>query len=165
MKHIETRNWEFDRSERTRSLLMALNRSGQAEAGYFKGRRSFARLLFGRGHPSSVRENDDWNQMRISYQGREAIEIFDSDFEPEGTFFDENFTEVESQRIEEALAFTGFVVKKTVMSKMRWIRLLFISGMLLASINTVYGLLSGDFIFFVLYLTIAICFLMILLRT
>lgn len=82
MKLIGTRKWNRDnRSERIDSILAALNCSGQAKAEYFRGRSYPAMLFFGRGHPQSVDKDDEWNQIKVTYGGKDAFEIFFQNWE------------------------------------------------------------------------------------
>lgn len=167
MRHIGIQNWNRNnRSERVDSIVKALNRSGKAEATYLKGRLFLARFFLGKGHPIPVHEDDNWNHVNITYQGKNALEISDSDYGPEGQFFDENFTEGETQQIENAFADAEVVIQKIYLSRMKWIRVLQVFGALVAGLLVGEELLSGSPVLQVLPpLFITLCFLILLSRT
>ncbi len=145
MKHIVTRTWDkYNRTDRIRSILEILNRSGKTEAKYFKGRAYLATLFLGRGHPTPVHEDDNWNYVRIAYQGKAAIEIFDSKLGPEGYFFDESFTEAENQQIKNAFSEAEFFTWQDYISKNRVTRPLLVLLVLAAPLGAVHGYVSGN---------------------
>lgn len=133
MKHIVVQDWnKYNRSDRIRSIVAALERSGKTGVEYFKGRLYLARFLLGKGHPKHVNKDDNWNQVKVTYEGRVAINIFDSDFGPDGCFFDEDFSEDEIQQIKNATADAKVSIQKVYMLRMTWIRLLHVCGALLS---------------------------------
>ncbi|KYK37456.1 MAG: hypothetical protein AYK19_21480 [Theionarchaea archaeon DG-70-1] len=166
MKHIVVQDWnKYNRSDRIKSIVAALKRSGKTEVEYFKGRLYLARLLLGKGHPKHVNKDDNWNQVRITYEGKIAINIFDSDFGPDGYFFDENFSEDEIQQINNAFADADVSIQKGYTLRMTWIRLLHVCGALLALLLAVGELKSGDPVSQILPLFLTLGFLILLSRT
>jgi len=167
MRHIAVRNWDRqNRSERIESIVAALGSSGQVEAKYSRGRLYLARLLLGKGHPKPVNKENNWNQVKISYCGKDAIEILDSDFGPEGRFFDENFTKSETRQMKDALADAEVFFQKAYLSRIKWIRISQASGLLLGSIYVINGLLSADpLLMILLAFVVTLYFLISLSRT
>jgi hypothetical protein len=164
MKHLGIRNWNKDnRSERLKSILEALNRFGTAEAEYFKGRFYLSRLLLGRGHPISVHEDDNWNYVKIAYQSKNTVEIFDSYYGPNGHFFDENFTEHEVREIEDAFADAEVAIQKVYLSRVLWIRALLIFLTLGWFSFGYIDLISGSSVLQVLFRFFIVLLLLILL--
>lgn len=165
MEHIVSRNWNRpNRSERIKSIVAALNRPGAAEAEYFRGRSYLTWLLLGKGHPTPVNEDNEWNQVTISCQGKDAIEIFDQKGGPDGRFFDENFTEDEKRRIINALAEIDIFTWQDYISRRRWTRPLLVTLVLVGSLGVVRGFMSGDPISMNLFLCIALGYSWFLLR-
>lgn len=163
MKLIGTRKWNrHNRSERINSILAALNCSGQARAEYFKGRSYLAMLFFGRGHPKSVNK-DEWNQVKVTYEGKDAFEIFFSRLGSDGRFFDEHFTEAENQHIRNAFTSAEISIQETYMQLIRLMRLLGIPALVVGSLGIIYGFTSGNLTTVVIYLVYTLCFLLILL--
>ncbi|MBU7019217.1 MAG: hypothetical protein HXS44_17035 [Theionarchaea archaeon] len=135
MRHIVVKDWNREnRLRRVKKIIQALNISGRAEAEYFKGRRLLARLLLGKGHSPHLNEEDNWNCVKITYEGKEAIEIFDSDYGTDGRFYDENFTEPEVQQIENAFSDSEVFIRKMYHLKIWWGRTLLVIGIFLASL-------------------------------
>jgi hypothetical protein len=145
MKLIGTHNYnKKNRSEKTESIVDALNRSGETRVEYFKARLWGVKLSRGKGHPTPVGENDEWNMVKITYQEKDALEIFYSGFGCSGRFYHENFDDAENQKIVDALARADFPVLENYMKTRRWMRLAgvgFIFGALLVIID---GWMYGD---------------------
>lgn len=160
MKHIAARNWEdYNRSERIEKILTSLNRSGQAEAEFFRGRPYIARVFLGRGTPRLVNEEDEWNQIRIHYQGKDALEISYSGIGYEGYFFDENFTETENKEILTAIAEGDvFTWEAQVSSRRKLMKLLIAIGLPLGLVCFIGFSLEGDVRNATLSLSMVICF-------
>ncbi|MBU7026909.1 MAG: hypothetical protein HXS48_08200 [Theionarchaea archaeon] len=67
MKHIVVQDWnKYNRSDRIKSIVAALKRSGKTEVEYFKGRLYLARLLLGKGHPKHVLSSKTFIGKRTS---------------------------------------------------------------------------------------------------
>ena len=165
MDHIVARNWNrHNRSSRIESILTALNLTGQSEAKYFKGRSYIAALLLGKGHPEEVNESETWNQVRITYQGKDAVEIFDSKLGPEGRIFTEEFTEDENNQIKNALNDVEICTWQDYLSKNRMTKPLYVCLVLLGVLLALDNIISGDFIGLFLGLGIALTSLYPLLR-
>jgi hypothetical protein len=146
MKNIRIQNGSrYNKSEKIKNLLAALSQYGKVEAEYFKGRLFLARILFGKGQPKSVEEEDNkWNQVKISYQERNAIEFLFSDWGCEGIFFDENFAENETQQIITAITQAEVLIQNKYLVRMKWTRAVFILGILLGSLAVVGDIMAGD---------------------
>lgn len=171
MKHIVSPRWNrSNRSERIRSIVAALNQFGRAEVGYAKGRSYIAKLFLGKGHPQPVDEDDEWNHMRITYQGKDALKIFDSRLGPfrskclfDGYFFDEHFTEGETQKIEDVLADAEIFTWQAYASK-EGFRLVWLIVVVWGLFSIFYGCIRGDFVFSILSLGYTLICLWLLLR-
>ena len=165
MMHIVTRTWnKTNRSDRIRKILEVLNRSGKTEGEYFKQRAYLATLFLGRGHPIPVDEDDNWNCVRISYQEKVAIEIFDSKLGPEGYFFNERFTESENQQIKAAFSEAAFFTWQDYISKNKYTRPLLVLLILVAALGAVRGCTSGNLVNVIAFSGLAVFFLWYLLR-
>ena len=164
MKHIVSRAWNKNsRSEKVKCIIRALNSSGHAEVQYFKGRSYLATLPLGEGHPTLVEEPGDWNQVKIMYQGKDALNILDSFLGPEGQFFDNNFTTSEVNQIKTVLANNDIFTRQDALSRARparFIMILFICIQLLLAISYC---VSGDFIGILLSLGAGLCIILYLL--
>lgn len=167
MKHVVVKAWNrHTRSDRFRSVIDALNCYGKTKVEYSKGRLYLARLLLGKGHPKPVNEGENWNHVKITYKGKKAIEIFDSDYGMEGQFFDENFTEDEIHEIENAFADAGVSTKKKYWLKMTWVRIIQIFGALLGLMLAIETLFSGGSVLQIfISISFSLCFLILLSRT
>lgn len=111
MKKMIMRTW--NRGNRTsilKNILVQLNQTGNAEGDYSQGRSYVRTLLLGKGNPTHMGENDEWNQVRVRYQGKDAFILFDSEMGPIGQFFDWKFDEREIQQLESAFAQNGISV-------------------------------------------------------
>ena len=159
MNHLEPQNWKrSNRSEKIERILEALNRSGTAEAEYFK-KRSKALHFFGKGNPQSVNEDDEWDFVRITYQGKVALEF--SEFRlslfsmVNGRFFDEHFAERENQCIVDALDGVGITTSRAFISRgrLKW----------LVPISIVFYILATSFWLVHGYYSISVIFLCCLL--
>jgi hypothetical protein len=123
MNHLKPQNWKrSNRSEKIENILEALNHSGTAEAEYFK-KRSTALHFFGKGNPQPANEDNEWDFVRITYQGKGAPEF--SEFRlslfslVDGRFFDEHFAERENQCIVDALDSVGIITSRAFVSRGR----------------------------------------------
>jgi hypothetical protein len=144
MDHIAARNWKrYNRSLRIESILTALNRSGQAEAKYFRGRSYLATLLLGRGDLEEMNESSKWNHVRITYQGKDAVEIFDSRLGPDGCIFTEDFTEDENTQIRNALGDVQIYSWQDYLSQNRLTKPLYVFLVLVGLALVLDSLLSG----------------------
>lgn len=163
MNFIGTRKCtKRNRSEKTKSIIEALNCTGQTRVEYFKDRLWGMTLPLGKVRPAPVGENDEWNLVKVAYQGRDAFEIFYSRFGCSGHIFDENFDEIEHDEIKDALARAEVLVLENYIEmkrRIRWLGALFILGALLIVID---GCIYGDkeivykFSFFILLSLISI---------
>ena len=143
MKLIGTRKCrKRNRSEKTKSIVEALKCSGQVRLEYFKAR------LWGMnpplGHPAPVRENDEWNLVKVTYKERDAFEIFYSRFGCSGHFYHENFDEAENQEIVDALAGAEVHVLELYMRLRRWLRLTSILFVFVALLLVINGFIYSD---------------------
>ena len=165
MEHIVARTWNrYNRSSRIESILTTLNRTGKAEVKYFKGRSYLAQSFLGRGNQEQVNENNTWNQVRITYQGKDAVEIFDSRLGPDGRIFTEHFTEDENKHIRNALGDVQIFTWQDYLSQNKLTKPLYISLVLVGLVLVLDSLLSGDSIGLVLGLGLTLIFLYNLLR-
>ena len=165
MDHIVARNWNrHNRSSRIESILTVLNRSGQSEAKYFKGRSYITALLLGKGHPEEVNESEMWNRVRITYQGKDAIEIFDSKLGPDGRIFTEEFTEDENSQIKSALNDVEIYTWQDYLSRNKLIKPLYVCFVLLGVLIALDNIISGNLIWFFLWLGVSLIHLHLLLR-
>lgn len=113
--------------------------------------------------PNPVDESEKWNQVAITYQGKDVIHIFDSAFGAEGEFLEEPLTEAEAQKARDVLAANDFVLGSVWKSRIKWTRLVFVLSALVGVISTFSGFLAGDLIAFVLSLAYTVCLFLILL--
>ncbi|MBU6998635.1 MAG: hypothetical protein HXS51_01775 [Theionarchaea archaeon] len=164
MEYMTVKRWhEYNRSERIKDLMAALGYFGQGEAEYLRGRPFLLRTLLGEGCPNPVDESEKWNQVAITYQGKDVIHIFDSAFGAEGEFLEEPLTEAEAQKARDVLAANDFVLGSVWKSRIKWTRLVFVLSALVGVISTFSGFLAGDLIAFVLSLAYTVCLFLILL--
>ena len=78
MIHLISRTWKrSNRSEKIEGILKVLNRSGTAEAKYFKGRSNVISYYLWKEKPQPVNEDDEWNYVRITYQEKVALELLE----------------------------------------------------------------------------------------
>lgn len=164
MKHIVM--WDWDRHnlpEKIKSILWILNCSGQTKVEYFKGRPYFAARVLGRGHPTPVHEDDEWNHVRVTYQGKDALEIFNSRFGASVRFFGENFTEAETQQIIKAFAIVEGAAWEPYLSKRRLLRRFCAFLALFFLIITFYGYISGNTVFLICYSICALGYFLVFL--
>ncbi len=165
MEHIVARTWnDYNRSSRIEHILTALNNSGKAEAKYFKGRSHLAVLFMGRGCPEEMNETDTWNQVNITYKGKDALEIFDSRWGPDGHIFTEHFTEDETNEIKTALADVQIYTWQEYLSQNRLTKPLYVSLMLVGLVLFLDNLISGDSVGVVLGVGLTLISLYSLLR-
>ncbi|MGD2250452.1 MAG: hypothetical protein PVF58_18810 [Candidatus Methanofastidiosia archaeon] len=144
MKYLSIWNWYRDnRSQRLENILDALSQLGEVKVEHFKGRLFVFRHLFGRKRTPS-NKNENWNLVRIIYEGKHAIEILDSDFGCDGRFFDENFTESEIQEIKNTLKDAKVFFQKRYFLKIWWARAVFICGIIIGSASILLELQIGD---------------------
>ena len=145
MKYIMIKDWDKkNRSGRIDSLVTALSHSGRVGVEYTKRRLLLTRYLLGRGHPKSLNKNDKWNHVKITYQGKSALEIFDSDLGMDGRYLDENFTEAENRQIMECFADTGISIQKFYASKFIQMKILLVLILLLELPLLADGLIHED---------------------
>lgn len=143
MKLIGTRECrKRNRSEKTKSIVEALNCSGQVRVEYFKGRLWGTTLPFG--HPAPVGENDKWDLVKVIYKERDAFEILYSRFGCSGRFYQENFDEAENQEIVDALASAEVQVLEKLMRVKRWMRLAAVMCIFVALLLVIDGFIHGD---------------------
>jgi hypothetical protein len=165
MKHVVSRTWNKNtRSEKIKYVVRALSSSGHTEAEYFKGRSYLTTIFLGKGQPTSVEESDNWNQVKISYRGKDAVEVFDSPLGPDGLFFDENFTESEVNKIESILLDNEIVPWQGYISRNRLVKPILVSLIITGLLFAVFSVISADFIGFFLSLGMSLCFMLYLLR-
>jgi hypothetical protein len=133
-----------NRSEKIKSIVEALNCSGQTRVEYFRERLWGMKLPLGSVHPTPVGKHDEWNLVKVTYQEKDALEIFYSSLGCSGRFYYENFTEAENQKIVDALASAEILVLEGYIRIRKWMRragVLFIFGALLCIID---GWIYGD---------------------
>lgn len=160
MNHLLLQHWNrSNRSSRMKGFLDVLSQTGQVEVEYFVGRSFIATVIRGRGQPRLVRENDEWNQVRIRYQGKDALEIFDSNRGPDGRFFNENFGEIEIQQIKNALAQAEICTAQDYWARRRWGKPIPLIGMFLALVGVIRGIASGDLFNVIAFSILTILFL------
>jgi hypothetical protein len=162
MKLLGITTWyQKNRLERVNSILDILNRRGQSKAVYCKGRSFIATLLFGKGHPKPVDQTDEWNYVRVTYQGKYAFEIFYSKLGSEGRFFDDNFTEDETQYIINALAHAGVDIKESRMKIYKVMNLLSVPVWVIGFFFIVYTWLLNDMSELFTHFLYTLCFFLI----
>ena len=159
---LDTRNWdESNRSENLEKILSSLSRSGKAEAEFFKGRPYLIRVLVGTGNPKVVHKKDKWNIVKISYQGKDAVELLYSGAGYEGHLFDENFTEAERGQVITALGEGDVLTWESVVSgRRKWIKLLTAIGLPCALICIIGFSLEGNIINVILSSGLSACFVL-----
>lgn len=145
MKRMMIQNWSrTNRSERVKNIAETLDHSGKVEIHYFKGRSYRTTLLLGEGHPKIVDPDDEWNYLKVTYQGKDAFDIFDSDTGPIGRFFDWKFEEDEIQQIEETLDHAKVTVREVFMWGNRPFVLFLEFAVAVESIVVIHEFLSRD---------------------
>ena len=165
MKHVVSRTWNKNtRSEKIKCVVRALSSSGHTEAEYFKGRSYLTTFFLGKGKPTSVKESDNWNQVKISCQKKDAVKIFDSPLGPDGLFFNEHFTESEANKIESILRDNEIVTWQGYISQNKLVKPILVSLVIIGLFFTVFSFISADFIGFLLSLGMSLCFVLYLLR-
>ncbi|MGD2250457.1 MAG: hypothetical protein PVF58_18835 [Candidatus Methanofastidiosia archaeon] len=118
MKHIVSSAWKkYNHFEKVKCIVKTLEQSDEAHVEYFKGRSYVTTSLLGKGCPTPVDSHDEWNHVKITYQRKDALLIYDSILGPDGYFFDEFFSENENQRIKNAFAEAGFFTWQGYISK------------------------------------------------
>jgi hypothetical protein len=166
MEYMTVKGWhEYNRSERIKDLMAALGYFGQGKAEYLRGRPFLLRTLLGKGCPTPVDESEKWNQVAITYRGKDVIYIFDSAFGAEGEFLEEPLTEAEAQKVRDVLAANDFVLGSAWKSRIKWMRLVTVSGVLVGVTLAFSGFLAGDLITSILGLAYAVCSFLMLLMT
>jgi hypothetical protein len=147
MIHIVSSTWKrYNRLEQVKSIVKALEQSGEAHAEYFKGRSYLTTVLLGKGYPTPVDSRDEWNQVKITYQKKDTLLIYDSILGPDGCFFDELFSENENQRIKNAFAEAGFFTWQGYISKNTLTKSLLLGLILLWFFLCVNSFMAGDLI-------------------
>ena len=166
MIHLISRTWKrSNRSEKIEGILKVLNRSGTAEAKYFKGRSNVISYYLWKGKPQPVNEDDEWNYVRITYQEKVALELLElrvhlinSTPEFGGHFFDEHFTEQENQHIIDALNGAGIITLRASLTKGRKLLLSFtIVFLLFAALVFLIGGHYGDSVLYCLISVLHLC--------
>ncbi|MGD2250941.1 MAG: hypothetical protein PVF58_21285 [Candidatus Methanofastidiosia archaeon] len=166
MKYLSIWNWYGDeKSQRLESILDALGQLGEVKVEYFKGRHFVFRHLFGRKRTPS-NKNENWNLVRIFYEGKHAIEIFDSDFGGyKGRFFDENFTESEIKEMEDVLKDAKTFFQKKYFARIWWIRALYLCCIVAGLTLILLEFQSGDNFLFYSSIFLTSGFILIFFRT
>jgi len=85
--------------------------------------------------------------VRVTYQGKDAFEIFDSKFGASVRFLGENFTEAETQQIINAFAVVEGSAWEPYLSKRRLLRRFCAFMALFFLVATFYGYISGNTVF------------------
>lgn len=161
MKHMVAKTWNKDsRMKRVEQITRALSSHGMIETKYYKGRSYPASRVMGEGKPNPVDEEDRWNQAAISFQGKDAIRIFDSSLGPDIKFFDENFDESQANRIMDILFHNGILTWNEYLSQNKAAKplLVFLIGLGLAM--TAFSFADRDFIGMLLFLCMSISFIL-----
>lgn len=119
--------WNRDnRTEKIREILPVFNLFGKVELVYFKEKSTILSYYLWKGNPQPVNEDDDWNHVKITLNGKLIIEFiellphfFSSKPVFEGHFFDEHFTESEIQQILDAFKNIEIITYKEYLSRKR----------------------------------------------
>ncbi|MBU7036285.1 MAG: hypothetical protein HXS52_00005 [Theionarchaea archaeon] len=162
VKHLVMISWNRgNRTEKIESILESPSQSGQAEVEYLKGK-SYLSWLLGRGKAELLHEDNNWNQVKVSYNGKCALDIFDSALD--GRYFDSRFTEVENRHIMNALKKAEILTWRDYYSGHKLLRpILWVSAMA-GAMGMIKGLLVHDLINVFLFACITIGFAFFILR-
>lgn len=168
MKHLVMTSWNKEnRSEKIKRILESLSQSGQAEAEYLKGASYISWLLLGRGKARSVHEDDNWSQVKVFYDGKCALDIFEI-HGPDGRYFDSRFTNAENQHIVNALKKAEILTWRDYLSRHKRLgkvaRPIWTVSALAGAIGAVRGVLAHDLVNVLLFSIIAAGFAFFVLR-
>ena len=151
MKQMVMQTWnKTNRAEKIEKILRTLNEAGHARAEYFVERSSMKALVLPERTLQEVTSHE-WSHVRVSYQGKNALEIFDSVFGPYGYFFDENFDQGEIQEILNAFQSAGISVFDSSPRGKSVLILVHLSVALLGLAGVVYGIISGNLLLVISY--------------
>jgi hypothetical protein len=167
MKHLVMTSWSKEnRSEKIKRILESLSQSGQAEAEYFKGASYISWLLLGRGKAKPVHEDDDWIQVKVFYNGKCALDIFDP--ARDGHYFDSRFTNAENQHIVHALKKAEILTWRDYLSRHKRLgkvaRPIWAVSALAGAVGVVRGVLAHDLVNVFLFSVMAVGFAFFVLR-
>jgi hypothetical protein len=108
-----------------------------------------------KGRPQPVNEDDEWDMIEITYNGIVAIRIievrvpfFSSKLLFDGHFFDEDFTESETQQILDALRSVGILIYREYLSKKMKVYLSFL--ILLYASFSLHVIIMGSYLISIL---------------
>ncbi|MBU7046321.1 MAG: hypothetical protein HXS54_07760 [Theionarchaea archaeon] len=151
MKQMVMRTWnKTSRAEIIEKILRTLDEAGLARAEYSVERSSMKALVLPERTLQEVTSHE-WSHVRVSYQGKNAFEIFDSVFGPYGYFFDENFNQSEIQEILNAFHSAGISVFDPSPRGKRVLILVHLSLALLGLAGVVYGIVSRNLLLVISY--------------
>jgi hypothetical protein len=164
MKLLGTRKWKkSNRTEKINKIIVDLNKSDIANVTYYKGRSYLLSLLLGRGHLKSVNEENEWNYVRVEYQGKIAFELFFSFLGCDGRFFNENYTNDEINNIKKTLDNAEIYIQYNLMKLYEYTRFLTIPAIFIGSANSVYSIISNNYSDLFIHLFYLIPFILIFL--
>jgi hypothetical protein len=123
--------------------------------------------LSGRGKARPVHEDDNWNQVKVFYNGKCALDIFEM-HGPDGRYFDSRFTNAENQHIVHALKKAEILTWRDYLSRHKRLgkvaRPIWAVSALAGAVGAVRGVLAHDLVNVLLFSIMAVGFAFFVLR-